>query len=117
MNRKASITIFFSFVVVAIVVIMIGAIVGPFGAVFSSEVYTIGEGLINDSNVTIQSINNPEVKASLTGVTNNALSQTENNIEVSTFLFQYSWVFVLLLVGFVTFLLTRRQVELTGGFV
>ena len=114
-KKKAQITIYFVFFIAATMIILIGAFVAPMGVRFSTEMYMAGEQLLADSNVSIQNIADTTVRDQITGVISSAMNAQTNNITVSSNLYQYSWVFVLILVGLVSFLYTRRLVEYGGG--
>ena len=85
------------------------------GVRFNTEMYKAGERIILQSNTSISSIQDAEVKASVQGNLAEAVSASETNIEVSSDLFQYSWIFVLVLTGIILYLLTRTLVQYSGG--
>jgi len=119
--RKAQAALFIVFIFFALIIIIISAVVAPMGARFSAELFAAGENILNDSVTNpVQKINNPEIKASLESTFNSAIDASETNIEVSTGLFQYAWVLLLILTGVVLFLVTRSIVAFSrsgGGVV
>lgn len=114
-GKQGQVTIYVFWFITAIMVVILGALVAPIGARFTSEMYTAGEGIILDANHTIQNIQNDSVKASIMGIYGEATQATETNIEVLTDVFQYSWIIVVILSAVVAFLYTRQLVEFQGG--
>jgi hypothetical protein len=119
-TNKGQIMMFILFIYISLVVILIGAVIAPLGSVFSSKMYAEGAKLIQQSNTTIQSISDTEVKAELNDVFASALASQQDNITVTTNMYQYSWAFVLIISLLVIFIWTRRMVESNtsqGGFI
>jgi predicted PurR-regulated permease PerM len=117
-KKKAQITIYFVFIIAAFIIILIGAVVAPMGVRFSTEMYKAGEMILSDANESVQGIEDTTVRDQITAVISSGMKAQQNNIEVSSSLYQYSWVFVLVLVSLVAFLYTRRMVEYGyGGFI
>ena len=73
------------------------------------------------ANDSISSINNETIRNSIQCILSSGMSNVQNNIEVNSDLFQYSWLFVLLITGLVIFIASRRLIETQskggGGFV
>lgn len=111
-NKKASVSLYLSFIIFAVIIIMIAAIAAPFGVLFTTEMYTAGEDILEMANESIQSISDSDVKDSVQSGLNNAFAAQENNIEVSSDIYQYGWVFIIILSGLVVFLYTRRLTEI-----
>ena len=66
----------------------------------------------------IDNIQNETVRNEIKGVINEGLSGTQTNIEVSSDIFQYSWVIFILVAGLIIFLFARQVSEYQqGGFV
>ena len=115
MNKKASVVLYFVFMLTAIFVILIAAFFIPMAVRFNSEMYKAGEMIMLDSNASISGIKNETVRAEIQGVIGTALGAGQNNIEVNSFLFQYSWVLVIGIVALVIFLYSRSMIELRSG--
>ena len=116
-KKKGSITLLFTFFVIAGLVILITSVFAPMGAKFSTYTYTMGERILISTNDSVSGIQDEEVKANLQGQLGEAMRSTEDNISIATDMFQYSWVWVLILSAMVIFLLTRRIVEYGGGII
>jgi len=118
-NKKAQLTLYVVWFLSAIIILVVAAFLAPMGVLFNSELYKAGEEIMLDANESIQGIQNDSMRTQITAVITEALDAQENNIEINSDLFQYSWVFVLILSGIVVFLFTRRTVEFSygGGFV
>ena len=117
-HKKGQVTLFLTFIVLAIFIVVLGALLAPMGVLFNAKMYEAGEEIMLDANVSIQNIADTDVRDSITAVISTGLEQTENNIDVNTSIFQYSWVILLLVTGLVVFLQSRRMVEYgQGGFI
>lgn len=116
-NNRAQVSIYFAFIIVAIIVVFIGAFFAPLGARFSTEMFKAGEDILATSQDSIQSIEDEEIKERITDTLQTARLSQESNIAVSSDLFKYSWIVILFLTALVSFLFTRRLVETGSGFV
>lgn len=117
-NKKAAITLYIAFFVAAVLVIVIAAVLAPMGVLFNSEMYKAGEDILAEANASIQNISDPVVKAQVQASINSAQASAQDNIEVNADIFQYSWIFILVLAAVMVFLATRTITEYQqGGFV
>lgn len=116
-NKKASITLYISFLIFAIVIIIITAVLAPMGVIFNTEMYLAGEKLLEDANESIQGISDATVKAQVQASLNEAKNAGANNIEINNNMFQYAWIIIIILVGLMIFLITRSLTEIQGGGV
>lgn len=114
-NKKGQVSIFIVFMISVITVILIATVFAPFGAKMNTEFYVIGEKMILDQNKTLSKIQNLTVRNTLSDINSKALNSIQNNIEVNTAMFTYSWIFVISLSAMVVFLFTRRIIEFSGG--
>ena len=110
-GKNGQVTFYIIFIFMAFILITIGALVGPVGAAFSTEMYLAGETILLNTEDDINSIQDPVIRASVQEVLTDAKNSAANNIEVSLNLFQYSWIFILLMTLIVIFVLTRMSVE------
>ena len=118
MNEKkdywisGQVTLYFVFMIMAIIVVLISAVFSPLGVLFNTEMYRAGEQIMLDSQERISLIQNETVKNTINSIVQGGLDNVQNNIDVNNSLFQYGWIAVLSLVLLVTFLFTRRLVEI-----
>jgi uncharacterized protein (UPF0333 family) len=116
-NNKGQVSIYFAFIVVAIIVVLVGAIFGPMGANFSTAMFVAGENILATAQSDINQIEDETIKTRINDTLQTARLSQENNIAVSSDLFKYSWIVILFLTALVSFLFTRRLVETGSGFV
>lgn len=116
MNKKGTLTLYIIMIFVSIIIILITAFAAPFGALMSAELYAAGEGILLDMNESINDINDTSVRDSIRGQTNAALNAGQTNIEVSTNIFQYGWILILVVLAAIIFLSARSLSEFRGGF-
>lgn len=119
--KKGQVAIYFSFLIVAIIIILITAVFAPMGVLFNTEMYSAGEDILLRANDSIADINNTETRAAIYSMLDSSFDAAENNIEINNDLFQYSWIFIIILSGVILFLFTRVIVEFrtggAGGFI
>jgi len=114
-NKKGVIVIYIAYFIIAITVLVITAVLAPAGARFTSEAIAAGERILLENNETIAGIQNDTIRERLTASNNAALEAGVQNVEVTTSLFQYGWVIMIILVGLIMFLFTRQLIEVQGG--
>ena len=118
MNRKGQVMMFITFIISALVIVLIAAVFAPMGVLFNTEMYLAGQDILERSNESIQSITNIEVKQNVQDAINNGFTAAEDNIEVNANLFQYGWILVVGVTALVIFIFTRRLIEFgAGGFI
>lgn len=101
----------------SLAIITLGAVFAPMGAEFSVEFYAAGEDILLMANESISLIEDQNVKDRFYESVGNALDSQEQNVTITTNMYQYSWIIVLVLAGLVLFLFTRQVVEFSGGGV
>lgn len=118
-NKRGQVFLYVVWFFTAIIVLIVAAVAAPMGVQFNSALYAAGEQILLDANNSIQSINDTAVRTRVNAMLTDALAAQENNIEVNAGIFQYSWIFVLILTMVVVFLFTRQTVEFGqgGGFI
>lgn len=117
-NKKGQAVLFVYFFISAIIIVIIAAVFAPMGVLFNTKMYQAGEDILLRSQDEIKGIHDLTVQAQINDTISVALDAGTNNIDVNAAIFQYGWVFVLILTGLIVFLQTRRLVELgAGGFI
>lgn len=119
-TKKAQVALFLSFIVAAIFIVLITSVLAPMGTLINAEFYAAGEEILERADESIQDINNETVRNAYSAMVASAQGATDTNIEVTTDLFQYSWILVVALTAIVAFLYTRNMIEFgqgNGGFV
>ena len=115
MNKKGQVTIYITFIIIALIIVTIAGVLAPMGVEFNTRMYEEAEEIFLRANESIADIDNAEVRTRVYAMIDQALDSQENNIEVNSDIFQYSWVIVLGLTGIIIFLYTRRVIEFSGG--
>lgn len=114
-NKKAVLSLYIVFFILAIVIVTITAVFAPMGVLFNTEMYKAGEDILLQSNKSISEISDTAVKAEVQAVIAEAKSDAQTNIEVNADLFQYGWILLISIVGIVLFIYARQLVEYGGG--
>lgn len=115
--KKANISLYMAFIIVAVLIVIIAAVFAPMGVMFNTKMYLAGEDILGYTQDDINSIQDDEIRASVNGSILAAKDAAENNITVNANIFQYSWVFIVLLSALVVFIYTRRLTEINRGFI
>lgn len=117
MNRRGVVTLYITFFMVAVVVIIIAGVLAPIGVDINTRFINAGEDILDNANESIASIQDDAIRSEVGSVVDSAKASASNNISVNANLFKYSWVFVVLLAGIIVFIRTRALTELTRGFI
>lgn len=117
--KKGQITIFLVFIILAVTLLIVTAVVAPMGITFTEKMYEAGQNIMTDNNESLANIDDAGVRDQIRDSLNVAMDAQQDNIDVYSDIYQYGWIIALVLIGFVMFLYTRRLVEYGGygGFV
>lgn len=117
-NKKGQVGFYLVFIFVAVIIVMIGAVSSTFGSTLATNFYEAGEALLIDTQQNVVTeIDDPAVRAQLNATFTSATAAATTNITVANSLFQYSWIFLLVLVGVVLYLIARSTVAFQKGVV
>lgn len=114
-RKRGQVTLYLAFIIAGIVIITIGAFVGPLGTMFNTKMYLAGQDILNKTLPDIELIQDETIRTQINDSINSAIAASVVNIEVSTSLFQYSWILLLVSLALIVFLATRQLVEFGGG--
>lgn len=110
-NKKGQVIPMIYFFIFAVILVITTAVLATFGTNFSTQMYEFGEEMIIDSQLVLNDIENVEVRERLNNTFNSAIDATEDNITVSSALFKYSWIILLVIMFFLFFVLSRVLVQ------
>lgn len=113
--KKGNISIYLIMVIFITIILVLAAVVSPFGALMTAEFFQAGEDILIDVNESVANINNTQIKNSISAQTQSAIDQTEDNITIFTGFYKWGWLLAILVVVIGLFLLTRLTVEYGGG--
>jgi predicted PurR-regulated permease PerM len=113
-NKKGQVTLYILLMVLILFVVGLSAMMFPFLANLSTELYIAGEGILEQTNRTVQQIQDPTIRAQIMENVETAQASQQDNITVFTGLYKYGWVIALIVITLFLFLVSRRLVE--GGF-
>jgi hypothetical protein len=114
-NKKGQLVLYIYFIVIAIIIVFVAAIVAPLGIMVNTQMILAGQDVLKQANESIQNISDPAMKAHIMDAVNTGFDNGQNNIDVLSAIFQYSWVIVLIITCLIFFMLSRRLVEYGGG--
>jgi hypothetical protein len=117
-SKKAQAVLFVYFFITAVIIVVIAAVLAPMGVLFNTKMYEAGEDILARAQADIDNIQDATVQGQINDTIDAALDAGQNNIDVNAAIFQYGWVFVLILTGLIVFMQTRRLIEVgAGGFI
>lgn len=117
-SKKGVIVQVMIFIILSLVLIFIFAIIAPFGTLMTTSAYVAGETMMNQSYVKAGEILDTNVRTELTGLIEDSTTMTTTNIQVTTGMYKYGWLFFIIILGLAIFLYTRKSTEIgLGGFV
>lgn len=109
--------LYITFMILALIIVVIAAVFAPMGVLFNTKMYAAGEGIMLKANSTISEINDSNVRSHVYQVINSGLAAQQNNIDVNAAIFQYGWIFLVVISGLVVFIFARRMVEYGGNLI
>lgn len=114
-SKKANVTNFVLFIMFAVVLTLIAALFVPMSINFTTQMFAAGDNIINQTSYVLNGISDSAMKNQINQSIQNAQQATADNVSITSALYQYAWIFIILVLFLVIFVATRRQVE-TGGF-
>jgi predicted PurR-regulated permease PerM len=114
-NDKGQVTFVFIFLFVAVIILVVTALVAPMMVRFNSVMYAAGDDILAASQDDITGISDPVIRAQINDSINEARDASQTNINVGTDLYQYSWIFMLVLVAIIMYLFSRQTIEYGSG--
>lgn len=121
MSRRGQVTIYVSYFIAAIMIVLLAAFIAPMGVRFNVEMWAAGEDILNQANESIQQIEDDAIRGEYEAMVAEAKAASSSNVEILTDVYQYGWIIVIILTGLVVFLYTRTLIEFGqgggGGFV
>lgn len=113
-NKKGNLTLYIITAMLGLVIIVVAGLLSPLGTLVNAEIYRAGEDLMLKANESISQIQNETVKTRIEAVMKTGLDATEDNIEINSNVYEYGWVFFLI-IFFVVVFLSARQIKESGG--
>lgn len=118
LHKKSQASFFFVYVIFAVIIILASAAVVPTGIEMTSLSLTISEGLLNDSLVIASEFQDVDLRTNIVSDITAARDNIATNTNNFEFMFKYSWVLGLILIGVVLFIITKRFSQFENqGFV
>lgn len=113
-NNNAVLGLFLVFVFSAVMMVFLFSFAIPFLTSFTVDLYVAGDDIIANAETQIDSIQNVTIREQIRGNLQNMQAATQENINLMAFFYQYSCVFVIVIITFMLFMLGRSIVETKG---
>ena len=110
-NNRGVLSFFLVFMLLATMLVFLFAVGIPFSIAFTAEMYGASEDIIAGAQDQIGEIADVEVRDRLDSTLGDALASTEDTINILSFFYQYSWVWIMLIITFIIFISARKVVE------
>jgi len=115
MNQKGNLAFAFFFIILFILMTFIFVFFAPMAQRFTVESYAIGESLIEDSNDTVQLINDTTTKNQIESILDDQKANYVFQIDLLGSLNMYSAIIIVVISAIVLVLLTRSLVQRQSG--
>lgn len=115
MNKKGNAIGYIFFMFTAIIIVMIAAVMAPFGVKVNTAFYEAGEKVLASAQSDIADIDNPEVRNQINSTVTEAQESSQQNIAVNANIFQYSWIGVVLITAIGFFFIFRSVANFNRG--
>lgn len=116
MNDKGIMTYMLGLIIILVFLIMLWAFFLPAIQQINVKSFAGQQKIIEDTNTAIHALPNSTQKTALLNTYNTELNSAPTNYDILSFFIQYWWIFVVIIISFGTYLLTRRNVEFQQGF-
>ena len=116
-DQKGVVSYFLVFVLMASILLFLFAVAIPIMLNMNTAFYNLGEDILDGTQYHIDTIEDEEVKGSINDTIADAKAAVVENQTILSSLFQYGWLFVLLIVSFVVFISARRSVEMSRDII
>lgn len=107
--RRGVIGIFLVFVFMSAILIFLFGVAVPVLMDFNVNMYSAGERILEHTDLT--AIQNDTARAHINATFEAALGATQENIDILSYFYQYSWLVILIVVLLVIFMRSRLMVE------
>ncbi len=113
-NKKGNLTLAFVFLASSVILIILAGLFSPMLVSFSTIIIESGEGILIDSQPSIDNIQNEEIRNQLNTSLNTAIQSSADNVSILASFYAYAWIIILIVSAIIVFLFARMLVE-TGG--
>lgn len=114
-NKKGVLGFFIAFIFTAVLLVFLFSFAIPFMTSFTVDLYVAGDSIIENAESKIDNISNVTIRNAIRSNLQNMQAATQENINYMSFFYQYSWVFIVIIITFMFFMIARSTVE-TKGF-
>lgn len=111
MNRRGSISYYITFMSLAIFALLLATVLVPFAMDVNVTSWAAAENILEHTAETAASIRDSDIRAALTDSITAAEESVVTSTDVMSVFFQYSAFIIIVVVLFVIFIKTRRDVE------
>lgn len=110
-NNHGALAFFVAFLLISVVLIFFFVVATPFLMAINAGFYEASENILETGEAILPGIQNVTIRGELQDAFNAAKSTTTENVNILSFFYQYSWIFILVITVMAVFILARRTVE------
>lgn len=110
-NNHGALAFFVAFLLISVVLIFFFVVATPFLMAINAGFYEASENILDTGESILPGIQNVTIRGELQDAFNAAKSTTTENVNILSFFYQYSWIFILVITVMAVFILARRTVE------
>jgi len=112
-RKKGVIALFFAFVIVSIIMIVLFAFAIPLILATNIGLYGAGDDIMD--KIDLGTINDAGIRTAINDSLTTARASTADNVSILSSFFQYSWLIIIVILGLIMFLYSRRIIETQVG--
>ena len=113
-NDEAVLGYFVAFILSVTMLVFLFGFAIPFMTNFTVDMYAAGDDIIAMSEENLDNIQNATIRNRIMNNLQTMQDSTEETVNYLSFFYQYSWIFVIVIVVFTMFMLARKVVETKG---
>lgn len=110
-NNHGSLSFGIAFIFLFVLLVFLFSVAVPMLMNINIEFYKAGEFIINQSDASVQGIQDASMKAEMQDTLDTTRAAFPQNIEILGFFAQYAWIFIAVIVTCVFYILARERVE------
>jgi len=114
-DENAILGYFIAFLLSGTMLVFLFGFAIPFMTNFTTDMYAAGDDIIAMSEENLEDIRNATIRTRILNNLQTMQDSTEETVNYLSFFYQYSWIFIIIIIVFTMFMLARKVVETKGG--
>lgn len=116
-GNRGSVSIFTVFIILAITIVLLSALVMPLVINFNTKIYQAAEPTLLNARATASTFQDANVSNAVLGSITSAQDSISTNIEIHSLFFTHSWFILIVMIALALWIYSRQQVELEARII